>query len=228
MGMDGVELIMALEEQFGIEIENETAEGLVTPVKVIDYICTKLQMTDEKRCQSQRAFYLLRRALVQKSGRRRSEITPKTKLRDLFRETDCTEQWLDLKKSVDARGWPRLSRPVWMQNAMLAGSVASWAAMIFLFHRMNLGVANEVMLGFLAALVAGSALSAATRSFIYAIPRRIVTVADLVPYAESSNAIQWTREDIARKVREIVIEQLGIKESEYREDAHFINDLGLG
>ena len=38
---------------------------------------------------------------------------------------------------------------------------------------------------------------------------------------------KWTREQIAARVREIVIEQLGCVKT-YREDARFIEDLGVG
>ena len=38
---------------------------------------------------------------------------------------------------------------------------------------------------------------------------------------------ELTREQIAEKVREICIEQLGLSEGMYREDANFIKDLGV-
>ena len=43
MGLDGVELLMALEEAFGIEIKNEEAAETVTPGLVIDLIYSKLR-----------------------------------------------------------------------------------------------------------------------------------------------------------------------------------------
>lgn len=42
----------------------------------------------------------------------------------------------------------------------------------------------------------------------------------------SSTARQWTRETIAASVKRITIEQLGLREKDYREDADFIRDFG--
>jgi len=41
--LDTVELVMALEEKFGIEIPDEDAEKMVTVKNAIDYIESKLQ-----------------------------------------------------------------------------------------------------------------------------------------------------------------------------------------
>ena len=40
--LDTVELIMQLEEEFGIEIPDEDAEGLLSVGQAVDYISTKL------------------------------------------------------------------------------------------------------------------------------------------------------------------------------------------
>ena len=39
MGVDTVELVMAIESDFDIVIPDETAAQLITPRKVIDFIC---------------------------------------------------------------------------------------------------------------------------------------------------------------------------------------------
>ncbi len=227
MGLDAVELVMAFEEQFGIEIANEDAEKLVTPVMVIDYICTKIRMTDEKKCQSQRAFYILRRALVQKSGRKRSEITPTTKLREIFPRSNCTGQWLDLKKAVDARGWPKLTYPRWIERPFLVVAFGALWGGTYFGMEFEFGILNAILLGVTLSFLLCIGIGFSTKSFRHAIPSRLVTLANLVPYVESSNAIQWARDAVAKRVRKIVIEQLCITESIYREDATFVADLGL-
>ena len=42
MGLDTVELVMAFEEDFAIDIPNEAAESMVTVGDVVDYICGEL------------------------------------------------------------------------------------------------------------------------------------------------------------------------------------------
>lgn len=76
MGLDGVELVMKLEEAFRVELKGDEAIQTVTPRMVGDLIFSKLQSTDQRVCQSQRAFYLLRKAFVRHFGLWRAAVTP--------------------------------------------------------------------------------------------------------------------------------------------------------
>src|SRR5690349_10245452 len=62
MGLDILEIVLNLEEVFGIEIKDKEAEQLRTTRDVIDYVCQKLNVSDttEGPCLSARAFYRLR------------------------------------------------------------------------------------------------------------------------------------------------------------------------
>jgi hypothetical protein len=57
---------------------------------------------------------------------------------------------------------------------------------------------------------------------------RFSKIRALVPFAVTSDAIAWTRDQVASLVKKLVIEQLGLREEQYREDAHFVKDLGMG
>ena len=59
------------------------------------------------------------------------------------------------------------------------------------------------------------------------IPARIKQVKDLIPFAITSDEMKWTKEQISEHVKRIVIDIVGISESEYFEDAHFIKDLKI-
>jgi acyl carrier protein len=43
MGLDLVEFVMAVEEEFQLEIPNEVKEGFVKPKPVIDYVAAQVQ-----------------------------------------------------------------------------------------------------------------------------------------------------------------------------------------
>jgi hypothetical protein len=60
------------------------------------------------------------------------------------------------------------------------------------------------------------------------VPGRIQTIRDLIPFAMTSDKILWTREDVARVIREVVFEVLAPPEAIYHENADFVRDLGLG
>lgn len=111
MGLDGVELVMALEESFGVELKDDEVINTVTPRMVGDLIFSKLAVADEKTCQTQRAFYVLRRGVMKLLGLRRAQVTPGTRLRDIFPRREERILWPKLGVAVAARNWPTLERP---------------------------------------------------------------------------------------------------------------------
>lgn len=229
MGLDGVELVMAFEESFGISITDADAAAAVTPGMVVDLICRQLEMTDARTCQTQRAFYLLRRALMTITRKPRQEIAPTTPLRDLFDTHHARDIWPQLKVAVDARGWPQLTRPRWLENVNLGAEFLILLGTPFLmgFAGLNWQWVSRFELSFLLSLLLGCCLAVATRALVCAVPHHIKTVGDLTQSVLSSNQIQWTREMVSKRVKEIVIEQLGTPEAKYSENAHFVRDLGV-
>jgi hypothetical protein len=58
MGLDGVELVMSIEEGFGVTITDAEAEACAaTPAAVIDLVYGKLRASDQRVCVSQRGFH---------------------------------------------------------------------------------------------------------------------------------------------------------------------------
>lgn len=128
MGLDGVELVMALEEAFGVELKDEEVFKAVTPRLIGDIIFSKLQATDERVCQSQRSFYVLRRALMRQFGLRRGEVTLDRKLREFIPRERERDLWPALKEAVQARSWPRLVRSRRLVRGCQAVGTALFAA----------------------------------------------------------------------------------------------------
>ncbi len=53
------------------------------------------------------------------------------------------------------------------------------------------------------------------------------TVKELIPFVQTSDAIRWTRENVASLTKQSIIEQLGLDRTDYWEDATFVEDLGM-
>lgn len=136
MGLDGVELVMVLEESFGVELKDDEVGKAVTPRMVGDLIFAQLSATDEKTCQTQRAFYVLRKELRQLFGLHRKQVTLDTPIRPLMPRRKERELWPQLGVAVAARKWPRLVRPRWMSRSITLPSVDfrwGWLLPIFQF-----------------------------------------------------------------------------------------------
>ena len=226
MGLEGVEILMDCEEQFGVTIEEKEAEKTITPGMLIDLIFSKLSSTDELTCQSRQAFYLLRRGLAGSTEAQRKDIRPDTPLATLLQTQDAQTVWPALQASVDARSWPKLRRLWWMRLILWA---LAGVTVLVVFHFFSVGsLWLQALLAVPVLVLVLVPLLRLTEGLKRSVPSRLKRVRDLVPYAITSNRIKWTRQQVADKVKSIVCENLNVGDSVYREDAHFVNDLGMG
>jgi len=226
MGLDGVELVMAAEEAFGVTLtESETWE-VKTARMLGDLIFSKLQSTDQSVCQSQRAFHLLRKAFMRHFNLPRSAVTLDMPFKKLIRRSQEKEIWVDLKRAVYARSWPECERPLWLRWTLVLLTLATPFAVWRYLHR-ALGADVAALIGLVAMLAIGMVAARATRRFKTRIPAGITRVRDIIPFAVTSDQVKWTRDQVSDVVQKLVIEQLGIPEAKYREDADFIKDLGM-
>jgi hypothetical protein len=219
MGLEGIELMMALEEGFGVTIADEEAGMCVSPAEVIELIFGKLRASDERTCVSQRAFYLLRRGLTRTLGVSRRKVVLTADIRSFTADRSEREIWHDLKTSVQARSWPSLARPLWLVASLWLLSITTFCALISLVH-WALAAAWTGLIAFFAAQI--------TRPLRSRIPARYSQLRKLVAFAVTSEEIAWTRDQVASLVKKLVIEKLGLREEQYREDADFVKDFGMG
>ncbi|HEV3438778.1 MAG TPA: acyl carrier protein [Gemmata sp.] len=116
MGLDIVEFVMDVEESFGISIPDDVAERITTPRKLIDYIHGRVPHKSTSLCLSQRAFYSIRRALVQRVGLPRSQLRPGTDLLSVLPAQNAQAVWNEVGESLGYRDgrWPHLYRSGWL------------------------------------------------------------------------------------------------------------------
>jgi acyl carrier protein len=218
MGLDGVELVMAIEEGFGVTIADAEAEACFTPAAVIDLVFGKLRATDERVCVSQRGFYLLRKGMTQTLGISRRTVDLSADIRSLTAGRSERKVWSELEATVQARSWPALARPRWLTASMWVLSLGTFCGLFAQFH-WAIAAACSALVAYIAAR--------GTRPFRSRIPARYSRLRELVPFAVTSDVISWTRDQVASLVKKLVIEQLALREGQYREDAHFVRDLGM-
>ena len=219
IGQRGQQKAVRLEERFGVTITDAEAEVCFTPSAVIDLVFGKLRSSDERVCVSQRAFYLLRKGLLRTLGIGRRSVVLGADLRSFTGGRLEQEVWGDLKNAVQARSWPALARPRWLIIMLWLLSSGGFAVLLALTHWAVAAVC-AILIAWLGTRI--------TRPFRSRIPARYSRLRELVPFAVTSDAVAWTRDEVASLVRKLVIEQLGLREEQYREDAHFVRDLGLG
>jgi acyl carrier protein len=85
MGLDSVELVMEIEDEFGISVPDADAELIETAGQLHAYVCHRLRPVAPGVCPSARASFLLRRTLVAHGPVTRAAVRPSSRIAELIR-----------------------------------------------------------------------------------------------------------------------------------------------
>jgi len=99
MGLDSVELLMSVENRFGIRIEDSEAEKIYTVQNFVDSVYDKIITNPNEKCLTQIVFYRIRKAF-QNLKLTDKEIKPETKISELLTQTELKEKWHLLKTEI--------------------------------------------------------------------------------------------------------------------------------
>jgi acyl carrier protein len=228
MGLDGVELVMAIEEEFGIQVPDEDAQNIGTPGQFADYVMARVRTDGSKNnavCLSQNSFYILRSALMRVFGVPRNQIRPDTPLRDIFGEQP-EKNWKMFKQVLAEKGFrcPALQPADWFLIALMLGIPATVTAGLG-FAGMPGWILPIVFI--IMVLLTGFVHVKVVPDMIVSEPIKFETVASLVPYVVKTKQEVWTRESVLRTIFLITSEQLNIPLENIKEDSHFVKDLGV-
>ena len=89
-----IEIALAVEEEFGIDLPDSEVGFVRTPADLIDLVCGLLATPGRPSCLSQQAFYRLRKGLMEVLGVSREQVRLETRLADLAPVDDCRPWWL--------------------------------------------------------------------------------------------------------------------------------------
>jgi acyl carrier protein len=99
MGLDSVELVMSIEDKFGIRIEDSEAEKIYTVQDFADIVFSRISKNPTDKCLTQIVFYRIRKALRNLTSTEK-EIRPDMKISELFTQSELKEKWNQLKTEV--------------------------------------------------------------------------------------------------------------------------------
>jgi acyl carrier protein len=224
MGLDGVELVMAVEEEFKIAISDADAAECVTVGKLVDLVDARLRHDATEPCPSQRGFHAVRKHLIHQLGVKRAEVKPGTALVDLIGCRNRRNIWRELVGGLtDGKTkWPGLVRPKWM-NLMVFLVVPFVVCLgLVVFTWWPFAAAFPVALG---VAFLGDRL---TVPFKREFPKGFSQVQDLIKFVGTLDTRTWSKDEVFQKIRAITVEQLGVKESHVTLEANFVKDLGVG
>jgi hypothetical protein len=228
MGLDGVELIMAVEDEFGLEIPEEDAQEFSTVGDLYDYLVARVGSQNAKRCLSSAAFYRLRRVLCAEAGAARRSVLPDTRLDGIIPWRHRRAVWRSVRRELGLK-LPQLSAPWVLDIAQLCVVVGLGTLLV----RCLIGWTPWWRLAELLAF--GIALDLVTRPLFRRFPRRAYTVRDAVRYILArdgerlaTETCAWRPEEVWTALQRVVRRQLAVPPEKVTREATWVEDLNVG
>lgn len=232
MGLDAVEIVMAVEDAFDIRLEDREVEKVRTPGQLIELVLEKVRVSDSTVCLTQRAFGRIRRVLTSHFAIPRQQIAPSMDLNKVLPRRIRPKFLTLLVVDIGLPSVPKLRRPSFIIVLLFWLVAATAAVPWFLLNRGSI----SMILGLSITVAATTSILAErlTRRWRSEFPIELQTVGTFAEWITthksdlaSASTHAWTPDQVRARVKEIVIEHLGCKEH-YREDALFVEELGLG
>lgn len=229
MGLDGVELIMAVEESFGIQIANNEAATLMTVGDLYKLIAAKLPNPDLKTCLTSAAFYRVRRGIETGTGTDRRGMRPATLLADLMPRERRRESWSRTQQAIGLK-LPRLRHANWIQLIFVAVGIAlAVSGGAYAGYHMS-----TLLLLSIPGLLLGAVLIALTPWLAIELPNKVVTVGDLakdvlaINYGRLANDLgSGSTKELWEALRRIIVIQTAVPIEKITPEARFVDDLGI-
>lgn len=235
MGLDSLELIMAVEKTFEIETSDDEGWRTRTPRQLCEVVSNKIRLGDPNLCLTQRAFYLIRRAISKALSLPKQQLMPATKLEAVIPATTRRTTWLQLRREIGANTWPELKLPRVVANLFAISLFFLWLTLWAVLGGTVKFVTfpNKVWFGLLVSsavviLVAFGGLKLLEPLRVSLPGQTMGTLAARLvasdPQLLGQAPEQWTQERIRAVVRGLISEQLGIP-PDFDDDADFVRDL---
>ena len=233
MGMDGVEIVLRIEEAFAIEISANEAAAVRTVGALYELVLSKLETAPSLR--PARAFFRLRRAIGSCLGRPRSTIGPTTKLAHLLPRPTRVAAWRSLAE-VTGLAFPPLRHPRWVRDTIRvltgAAGLATLMALIAWSRPDGLFWIPVLVTACFAGALAMAGLYRVTGFLAWELPMR--TVGELAAQLTGLNRDEFgeagellSRQDVWQRLVAIFCEQLGLRWEEIQPEARIVENLGV-
>ena len=229
MGLDGVELILAVEDAFQIHIEDEEAGRVSTVGDLHNLVVGKLHGQDSKRCLTSAAFYRTRRGIVDTLGVDRREIRPSTALEVILPRGSRREKWRRIQDATKLK-LPDLRHPGWVQLVLLTVGVAL-AVASGVYGRVDFGWIALLSIG---GLVVGGVLIKLSPPFAVEFPNNDATVGDLARDVLAINHARlvdevgsWNKKDVWEALCRVIVMQTAVTREKITPEAGLVDDLGI-
>ncbi len=232
MGFDFLEVVLEVEDSFGIKIPDEVAGDIETVGQLYEFVLAARPSCETARgCLSSATFRMIRRAICSTPQLTSMRLRPRDSVRSIMPRSGRRQFWNRLQQELDLR-FPRLVRPEWMVtcSAIVTVSVATIAACVGLA---TIDIGHAVAFAFATAIIIAAGLMLVTMPFAtnphrdFATFRGLTTAVIAYNFAALNQRFHISdRNDIWNSLCVILSDQLGISRETLHKNTRFA-DMGF-
>jgi acyl carrier protein len=232
MGLDSVEILVNVENAFGITISNYEAEKISTVGDIHSLVWRSIQGRESMRCKSQQLFYKLRYTLISKFQIARDDIALKASLNDIFPKENRRLLYRKLAKELQMK-LPALVLPAPWRNALVITGVLLVPGML-VYTLIMVKVFNYTswlyvlpVLGILATRFISNILDSVRTVFEPALLNEYTRKVLSLNYATMIRDNDANRKEIEMVINQIIADQSGLEIHEITPEKRLGDDLGI-
>jgi len=233
MGLDGVELIVEVENTFGIKIQDKEAEAIATVGDFYEVVWNKIRDNKSNKCASALLFYRFRKLIVENCNISKKDFLLDKNLNDLIPRSVRKQMWKELQSKFEFK-LPNLKLPSFLQLVLLIiGLVLILGSLVFsiiavkFFHLSGqilllpaVGIAITIVLAQILKPFKTQISKNTIREFIGEVLR--------INYKEIQQKFGSNRAEMEKVMNILICDKLGVDIEAINPKAHLVNDLGLG
>jgi acyl carrier protein len=225
MGLDGVELIIEIEEHFGITISDAESQDIVTVGDMLSLINARVDGSRQSRCRSFVAFLQVRRFVRDFLEEPNRRMRPSDRIKSIIPWNRRREFWLSLSELFST--WPtplRLPQPLRFLNLFTSIAALAVGASTALIDPAILP------LGIICAVAFVIVLQMLLTPLRIEPPAQLASLGDFslrIVGLSATTKPPVAREAVLKDLQKIVAETLGVDRDEVIPEASFVKDLGM-
>ncbi|MCO6044627.1 acyl carrier protein [Aeoliella sp. ICT_H6.2] len=228
MGLDGVELIIDIEEYFGISIQDGEAEQVRTVGDLVTLIQRRIDAAHATACPTLSSFLLVRTCVRQIVSNDRLRVRTDSRVVDVLTAPERVRLW---RRLADLHGirLPALRRSTVVQQLLWGGGATLFLLALVLAGWIDLAL---LPLTITVAVLLVFAAHLSTLALRRHPPEALDTFGELASHISGMTVASkqlhlQTFDSILNEVRPIIVQNLGVEENEVVAEASFVNDLGM-
>jgi acyl carrier protein len=232
MGLDSVEILVNVENAFGITIANFEAEKITTVGDIHSIVWRSVQGRQSMRCKSQQLYYKLRHVLVTRFKVHKDAVELTASLNDIFPKTNRRLRYRKLEKELQLKLPPLVLPPAWRITLRIAGLMMITGSLVFplvMVNRFHYTRWLYVLpgLGILLTVFLSNLLDSARIVFKPAIVEDYTKQVLSLNYATLIQQNGANRKEVEVIINNIIAETIGLELSEISPEKKLQDDLGI-